>query len=156
MIRCLTSLIDSTIAFTVALSLEALVFSRQLWAKLPVGIVLTLVILLISWCVLTSLEAKKDISVLGGVRVFKERLFEFTRSLRGKITEPGLDAGDAGDDDGQGVGGMFSLREVFNRLRRPRRPTTSTIPTLINPTGSNNGTFVEMSDTIKEETRSEV
>ena len=139
MIRCLTSLIDSTIAFTAALSLEALVFSRQLWAKLPVAIVLGLMILLISWCVWTSLEGKSGISVLGGVCVFRERLVEFARSLRGKITESGLDAEDAGDGDGKGVGGMLdrtgSLREAFNRLRRPRSRTS--VSTLVNSTGSN-------------------
>ena len=128
-------------AFTAALSLEALVFSRQLWTKLPVGVVLALVILLISWCILTAFEAKEDISVLDGVHAFKEHLVKFTRSLRGKIAEPGLDTGDAGDDDGQGAGGILnrtgSLREALNRLRRPQRPRTSTGSTLVNLTGSN-------------------
>ena len=166
MICCLTSLINSTIAFTAALSLEALVFSRQLWTKLPVGVVLALVILLISWCVSTSLEAKKDISVLDRVRDFKERLIEFTRSLRDRIAEPGLDTGDAGGGDGQGVNGTpdrtGSLRETLNRLRRPRRSRTWTVSTLVDPTGSNGPcsvpgrTEVEMGDMSREETRSAV
>jgi len=159
-------LLWATIAFTAALSLEALVFSRQLWAKLPVGIVLGLMILLISWCVWTSLEGKKGISVLDGVHVFKKRLFEFIRSPRGEITEPGLDAEDTGDDDGQGVDRMLdrtgSLRGTLNRLRMPRRPRTSTVSTLVNPTGSNgpcnmpDRTAVEMGAMSGEETRSAV
>ena len=158
-------MIDSTIAFTAALSLEALVFSLQLWTKLPVAIVLGLMILLISWCIWTSLEGEKGISVLGGVRVFKEHLVEFARSLRGEIAEPELDAEDAGDDDGQGIGGTLdrtgSLRVTLNRFRRPRRPRTS-VSTLVNPTGGNGSrstpdkTAVEMGDMNEEEARSAV
>jgi len=53
-----------------------------LWTKLPVGIVLAVIALLISWCIWTSLEAKADYSVLDRVAALKYRLVEITRGLR--------------------------------------------------------------------------
>lgn len=120
----LTSLIDSTIAFTTAFGLEVLLFSSEMWTKVPVGVTLALMVLLISWCVWTALEAKKDISILGGVHSLKESLVELTRGLRGRTSEPGPDIGDNG---GQDSGGTLNGRW---RLRRPR---ASTLSALVNP-----------------------
>ena len=120
-------------------------FSSELWAKIPVGVVLLIMILLISWCVGTTVEAKTDFSALVRFHVFKDHLVKLTRSLRGKTTEPGLDVGDAGGEDGQGTSGVpsrtGSLKEAFRfsrhwRLRRNRASTTST---LVNPMGGSNG-----------------
>ena len=90
----LTLLTGSMIAFTAAFSLEALVFSHQLWAKLSVGVVLAVMVLLITWCVWTTVEAQADFSVLERVHFLKDRLVCFTRRLRGKTHEPGPDTGD--------------------------------------------------------------
>lgn len=136
----LTSLIDSTIAFLSAFGLEALLFSDELWTRLPVGVVLAIIILLISWCVSTTLEAKADFSFCRGVHAWKDGLVNFTRGLRGKTPESGSDAGDPTYDDGPGKGGMLrrseTFKEAFNRLR-PRRARASTSATLVNPTGTN-------------------
>ena len=78
----LTSVIDSTIAFTVAFSLEALLFSGELWAKLPVGLVLLMIVFLLYWCV-SVVEARSSFSVLESVRIFKVLLVDIARSLRG-------------------------------------------------------------------------
>ena len=51
MIRWLDIVNHSTISFFVAFGLETLLFSDELWTKLPVGIVLAMVVLLIFWCV---------------------------------------------------------------------------------------------------------
>ena len=129
----LTSSIDSTIAFTSAFSLEALLFSKELWTRLPVAIVLGLMALLISWCIWTSLEAKVDFSVFEQVHVFKDRLVKFTRSLRGKTSEPGVEAGNGEDDDDRDPKGILSL---LGRHSRPQKPRVSTSSTLVNQTGS--------------------
>ena len=50
----LTLLTGSMIAFTAAFSLEALVFSRQVWARLSVGVALAMMALLTTWCVWKS------------------------------------------------------------------------------------------------------
>ena len=68
----LTSLIDSMIAFPTAFGLEVLLFSSELWARLPVGVVLTVIVMLISWCVWTMLEAKSGFNVLVRVHALKE------------------------------------------------------------------------------------
>jgi len=123
-------------------------FSSELWARLPVGIVLAMMILLTSWCVWTSLEARKKFSILDGVHVLRDRLVNFTRSLRGKP-----DASDCGSDDGRD--GM--LKEAFTRLRQLRRPRVSVSSTLVNAAGNNepygppNGAGVEMSEINKKE-----
>ena len=136
-------------AFTTAFGLEALLFSSEMWTRLPVGIVFVIMILLISWCVGTTFEAKTDFSTLDRVHVFKDHLVDFTRKLRGKASEPELDAGDGGDDDGQDMretlNRMESLKEALSRPWRPRRHRASTSATLVNPIG-NGGTGVVMGE----------
>jgi len=136
-------------AFTTAFGLEALLFSSETWARLPVGIVLATMVLLISWCVGTTFEAKTDFSALDRVHVLKDHLVDFTRKLRGKGSEPELDVGDGGDDDGQDISEtlnrMGSLKEAFSRPWRPRRQRASTSATLVNPIG-NGGTGVAMNE----------
>ena len=56
----LTLLTGSMIAFTAAFSIEALAFSRQLWVKLSVGIVLAVIVLLITWCIWATPETQAD------------------------------------------------------------------------------------------------
>ena len=129
MIVGLTSLIDSTIAFTTAFGLEALLFSSEMWARLPVGAVLAMMTLLISWCVGTTVEAKTDFSALG-------TLVDFTRKLRGKSSEPGTDAGDGGGGDGLDAN-RTTLRDTFNLHRRLRKQRPSMSSTLVNRTESN-------------------
>jgi hypothetical protein len=123
-------LIDSTISFLAAFTLEGLVFSNELWAKLPVGVVLMMIVLLISWCVSTTFEAKTEFSFLSGVHVLKNGLVDFTRSLRGKTSERGSDAEDTGDEDGEGksVSCSETLKGVFNRRPRRQRASTSSMP----------------------------
>lgn len=94
-------MIDSTISFLAAFTLEGLVFSNELWAKLPVGVVLMMIVLLIFWCVSTTFEAKTKFSFLSGVHVLKHGLFDFTRDLQGKTPRPGSDAENARDEDGE-------------------------------------------------------
>jgi len=94
-------------------------------------------------------EAKTGISVLGGVHVFKDRI---AKLLRCGAYEPLSDAGDAGDDSGQGMRGMLdqivTLKEAFGRLRQWRRLRRASA--LVNPTGSNrrnpSATAVEMGE----------
>jgi hypothetical protein len=141
-------LIDSTIAFTAAFGLEALLFSDEIWTRLPVGIVLAMMILLISWCVGTTFEAKTDFSALS-------ILSDFTRMLRGRARESGPNAGDGGGDDGQNTSGALgragAFREALNRYWRQRRRRASVASTLVDSTGSNGacvspgGRGVEMS-----------
>ena len=121
----LTSLINSTIAFLTAFGLEALLFSSELWARVPVGVVLTMTIMLISWCVWTTLEAKSDPSVLVGVHDLKDGLINFTRCLRGKTSGPLSDAVDV--EIGR-LSRLGTLKEAFNWPQRPR-PMVSTFTT---------------------------
>jgi len=136
------------IAFTTAFSLEALVFSSEFWAILPVGIVLAVMILLTSWCVWTRLEATWDLNVLDGVHVLRDRLVDFIRSLRGKT----------GTRDGEGDDGRDGmLKEAFARFRQSRRLRVSVSPMLIHAAGSDrlcgppNGAGVEMGEIGREE-----
>ena len=123
---CLTSLIDSTIEFTIAFSLETLFLGGESWAKLPVGIALSIVILLVLWCAWTTFQVRTGLSILDKVHVFKDHLVRSAGGLCGYASEFRLDAGDAGDYGGQGV----------RRVRgRPRETTL----TLANPTGTNGG-----------------
>ena len=121
---CLTSLIDSGIEFTIAFSFETLFFGGESWAKLPVGIALSIVILLVLWCAWTTFQVGTDLSILDKVRVFKDHLVRSAGGLCGYAPEFRLDAGDAGDHGGQGTGGMLNrlrtLKEAFGRLRRVR------------------------------------
>ena len=144
----LTSFIDSTIAFLSAFGLEALLFSSELWTRLPVGVVLTIIVLLISWCVWTRLAAKGNISLLSIIDDLTVCLFYFARPLRGKTSDSGSRAGGAGDGDDQCEVGMLShfgtLKEAFNRFRL-QRPRAS--PTGINGHVPPDVTTVEMSET---------
>ena len=72
------------VAFTAAFTLETLLFSDGLWARISVAAVLLIVTLLISWCIGTTFETETDFSALGSIHVVKDRLVQFTRSLRGK------------------------------------------------------------------------
>ena len=123
---------DSLIAFTVAFSLEALVFSRQMWARLSVGIALAMMILLISWCVWTATNARAGSCVFGCVHLLTDRLVDFTRGLRGKITNPGPNDEGSGD---QGKGGsnqrLGTFKEAFEFIRGRRRQRASTSSTLV-------------------------
>ena len=127
----LTLLTGSMIEFTVAVSLEVLVFSRQLWARLTMGVVLAMVVLLISWCVWTTMEAQSDISILERVHLLKDRFVGFTRHLRGKTPEPGPDAGDGQGSDSQSEGGSLqqsgTLTEAFKFWRRRRQTSTTLV-----------------------------
>ena len=152
----LTSFIDSTVAFLSAFGLEALLFSSELWTRLPVGGVLAMIVLLISWCVWTTLEAKGNISLLSIVHDLKVGLVGVTGPLRGKTSNFGSDAGGTEDGDGQGnirrLSRSGTLKEAFNRLR-PRRPRASTSATLVDRPGIDGSvppdpTLVEM-DKIK-------
>jgi len=149
-------LLWATIAFTSAFSLEALLNSSELWARLPVGVVLAMMALLISWCISTNLEAKLDFSVLVKVHDLKDRLVNFTRDLRGKTPELGPDTGGGGHDDGT-LQRSVTFKEAFARLRQLRRPRVSMSETLVDPTrssglyGPRNGTTVEMGEINKEE-----
>jgi len=154
----LTSLIDSTVAFLTAFGLEALLYSSELWARLPVGVVLTMIVLLISWCVWTTLEAKGDFSLLERVHVLKDGLVGFTGRLRGKTSESRSDTGVAGDEGGQGkierLSQSETLKETLNRFRRPRRPRRRTSATLVDlPPGA---TVVEMNKIKNDESGSAV
>jgi hypothetical protein len=128
-------------SFLTAFAYEGLVESAELWARLPVGVVLVMIVLLISWCVSTTFEAKTESSLLGGIHVLKDGVVDFTRGLRGKTSEPGSVAEGVGDEDGQGRGVTLSrsetLKGALNRLRRPRRPRFSTSSTLVDWNRSN-------------------
>ena len=131
-------------AFSAAFGLETLVFSRQLWAKLSVGVVLAMMVLLICWCIWTTVEAQADFSVLERVHSLKDRLVGFTRRLRGKTPEPGPDAADGEAGDSQSEGGSLQqsgiFTEPFKFLRGRRRHRASTGATLVGITlGVNNG-----------------
>jgi hypothetical protein len=114
-----------------------------------------MIVLLIFWCVWTTLEAGADFSFLDKVHVLKDRLVGSTRGLRDETPESVPDAGDAGDGGGQGKSGMLSrsgsLKKTFNRLCRPGRPRASTSSTLVNPNrnsgcGPPDATVVEMGE----------
>ena len=147
---------DSTAAFFTAFGLETLLFSSELWAKLPVGVVLAMMVILISWCIWTTLEAGGDISFLGWAHALKGVLAGFIRRLQGKATESGPDEGNGGDRDRQGK--SRALKEVFNRLRPPRGHRFSTSSTLVNAgrCGPLHTTEVEMSEVDPKGPRSDV
>ena len=146
-------LIDSTMAFSAAFGLETLVFSRQLWARLSVGVVLAMMVLLICWCIWTTVEAQADFSVLERVHSLKDRLVGFTRRLRGKTPEPGPDAGDGEGGDSQSEGGILqqsgTSTEAFKFWRRRRRTSATLVGVNLNMNkrshSSPDGTGVKMS-----------
>ena len=96
----LTSLIGSTVAFTTAFGLETLVFSRQKWTKVSVGIIFAMVTLLIAWCVWTMIEGRTDFSVLGTFSGLKVRLVGM--GLRCKAVESRQDV--VGAENGTAIG----------------------------------------------------
>ena len=108
-------------AFTTAFTLETLVFSRQMWTKLSLGIVFATVMLLIFWCVWTTIGAGTGFSVFGTFYRLKLRLVNMTTDLQDNILEPRPDAG-----DGEGGGGNRSRisRGAFGFIRRRRRGST--------------------------------
>lgn len=67
-----------------AFALETLVFGRQVWAKISVGFVFAVGMLLISWFVGATMAGQTDFSVFGTIYNLKHRLLQFTRGLRGE------------------------------------------------------------------------
>ena len=127
----LTLLIRSTVTFLSGFVLEALLLSKGLWTRLPVGVFLVMILTLVSWCIWTALEVKANFSLLTSVYALKGRLVDFTRGARGKTSEPGSGGG---DDDGQGrttpLSRSATFKEALTRFR-PRRSGVSS-PTLVN------------------------
>jgi len=149
----LTLLIHSTVAFLSAFGLEALLYSNDLWTKLPVGVVLVMILMLISWCIWTTLEAKTDFSVLTSFRDLKDRLVGSTQGARDETSEPGPGAG---GDGGQGRIRRLSRSETFKDALtrfRPRRSRASTSATLVN---GRPGAAVEMDKIKKDDSGSAV
>ena len=83
----LTFLLDRIVAFTIAFGIEALLFSAGLLARFPVGVALTIMVLLVFWCTLFILAASTDLGVLARIHVLKGSLASFTRGLRGRVSE---------------------------------------------------------------------
>jgi len=131
-------LLWSTMAFTAAFGLETLVFSHQMWTRLAVGIALAMMILLISWCIWTTIEAGADFSVFGSVHRVKDQLVDFTRGLRGKVSEPRPDA-TVGDSQGKNGKSYRSgpLKEALDFVRRKRGVSTSSTLVGVNLTMGN-------------------
>ena len=117
------TLTGSTVAFTTAFCLETLVFNRQMWAKLSVGIVFAVVMLLISWCVWIMIGAAADFNVFEIFYGLKVRLVGFTKGLRDGAVEPQPDAEyrEGDDENRSGI-----LEGVFSFTRRWRGSTFST------------------------------
>jgi len=139
-------------SFFTAFGLEVLLYSEESWARLPVGTLLAMVVLLIFWCVRTALEARAHFSLSSEAHALKDSLVGFTRRLRGEKSN--LDAGGAGGGDQNKIW-MFplsqTLKKTFNRLRRPRRLRGLTPPATLDQTGSNgyapqDGMVVEMGE----------
>ena len=113
-------------SFLTAFGLEVLLHGHTLWAKIPFGIVLAMMVLLVCWCAWTTLETEADYSLLSRAHILKEGVINFATGLRSKLSEHGPDAGDAGNGGGQGNtrAGMLSrsvvLKDAFNRLRLQR------------------------------------
>ena len=128
----LTTLIDSTTAFTAAFCLETIVFSHQLWVKLSVGVVLVLAmaILLASWCVGIVIEAK-NFSVRETLHHLKDQLVDLTRSLRGKTFRP---SGVGMTERKREALPPGCLKEAFSVFRRRRGHLTSPTPVRPNQT----------------------
>ena len=97
----LTPLIGSTVAFTTAFGLETLVFSRQTWTKISVGIIFAMVTLLIAWCVWTMIEGQREFSVFGTFSGLKDRIVHFNTGLRGEAVESRQDVG--GTENGTAI-----------------------------------------------------
>lgn len=135
----LTSLINRTMLFITAFSIEIFMSSRQAWVKIPVGIALAMMIIPISWSVLVTVEGGTGFSISNRVHLWKDWLLDSTRVIPG----PGSPAGDGKDWEGQGKSEKLrrsrTLKEVFNFIRLPRRQRARTSSTLVSLdlTGSN-------------------
>ena len=68
-------------------------FSNELWARLPAGVVLTMIAVLIPLCFLATLGVEAVPRLLLRFHALKDGLVSFTRSLRGKTSEPGSEPG---------------------------------------------------------------
>ena len=127
-------------SFAASFCLETVVFSHQLWVKFSVGVALAMIILLISWCIWTSIEAGADFSVFGSIHDLKDRLVNFTRGLRGPVPKPVSSAGERESGNGRGENRRSSLsgtlKEAFSRFRRNRGISTSSTLVGHNPAGS--------------------
>ena len=140
------------ISFLVAFSLEVLLYSNGSRAKLSVGLVLAGMVLLICWCVSTSMETRTNFGLLGRVQVLKDDFVDFTRRLRGAASVSESDAGDVGDGDGQCGSGVPSRSETFvkpsNQTQGLGGPTSSALVTQTgdNGSGSPDVTAVEMGE----------
>lgn len=126
----------STVAFTTAFGLETLVYSRPTWTKLLVGVIFLMVVLLIFWCVLTTVEAETNFSALSGLhRSVKDYFVGLARGLRGSNPQVRPVVEDGGYGNGRGL----ETSRTFSFIRRRRRKRGSTLSTLVNenPVGSN-------------------
>lgn len=98
MIRDLTLSVGSTISFLAAIGLETLLHNDELWTRLPVGTLLGVMVLLISWCVWITLEAGANFSLLAAL---KDGLVGFARCLRLSPSRPSSDERIVGGGGGQ-------------------------------------------------------
>lgn len=89
------------ISFLAAIGLETLLPSDELWTRLPIGTVLGVVVLLISWCVWTMSAGRIYFSPSYGIHVLKDHLVGFARGLRVSPRRPRPDAGVVGGGGGQ-------------------------------------------------------
>lgn len=124
------------ISLFAAFGLEVLLFSDELWTRLPVGILIAMIIFLVCWIFITL---GTDFSLLSNVYGLKDSLVNFTRGLGGMASGPGSGAGDGG---GEGRGRVRrqsrsdAFKEALTRLR-PRRTRASTSATLVHSSWSN-------------------
>lgn len=118
-------LLWSVLMFTTALGLETLVFSRQMWARLSLGLGFATMILLVLWCIWTTVAARTGFCASSRVDRLKSRLAGFARDLRSKTPGPraGAEDGEGGADQGNRRG-ILTLREAFDFVWRARRRTT--------------------------------
>jgi hypothetical protein len=81
--------------FATAFGLETLVYSKQAWARLSVGIALAVMLFLILWCIWMMIEAWIGFSLLEIVRSSSAWVVESTWGFGGNTPEPGQDNGDS-------------------------------------------------------------
>ena len=120
--------------FTTAFSLETLLFSRQMLARISIGIVLAVMVLLISWFAWTARASEMDFGALSGISLLKGYLVDFVANHPGKTPELKRGAGYGGGGEGEGKSEephrSGKLKEAFTfiwRLRRQRASTASTV-----------------------------
>jgi hypothetical protein len=121
------------VTFTIAFGLETVLLSRQMWARISVGVALAMMVLLISWFAWAALAAKIDFGALSGVNLLKDYLVDSIVNHPGKTPEPKRIAGDSGGGDGEGKSEKphrsGTLKEAFTFIRRLRRQGASTSST---------------------------